>query len=50
MSLGCTLSPVLAQLGILEEFQNIGKPSVDAHFFTEQLKPLFSMDFAERAV
>ncbi|KAF9309488.1 hypothetical protein BG003_009703 [Podila horticola] len=49
VSLGSTFGCILEQIGILEEFQKIGKPNVDAHFFTEQLEPLFTMDFAERA-
>ncbi|KAG0029724.1 hypothetical protein BGZ82_007785 [Podila clonocystis] len=49
VSLGSTLGGLFEQIGIFEEFQNIGKPNVEAHFFTEQLKPLITMDFAERA-
>ncbi|KAG0359845.1 hypothetical protein BG005_011975 [Podila minutissima] len=36
-------------LGILEELKAIGKPSIAAHIYNANQKPLLSLDFSERA-
>lgn len=49
MSIGSGVTQVFNQLGILEELKAIGKPSIAAHIYNANQKPLLSLDFSERA-
>ncbi|KAF9309490.1 hypothetical protein BG003_009705 [Podila horticola] len=49
MSIGSGVSQVFAQLGILEEFEAMGKPNVAAHIYNANHKPLLTLDFSERS-
>ncbi|KAF9428634.1 hypothetical protein BGZ94_001657 [Podila epigama] len=50
MSLGACFAQLFQQIGILEEFEKIGKPAELMEVFDEDLNPVFSMDFACRRI
>lgn len=47
MILDC-VSLVFQQLGIQEEFERMGKPTITAQFFNENHKPLLTLDFSDK--
>ncbi|KAG0029726.1 hypothetical protein BGZ82_007787 [Podila clonocystis] len=49
MSIGSGVTQVFAQLGILKEFEALGKPNIAAHIFNASQKPLLTLDFSERS-
>ncbi|KAG0069260.1 hypothetical protein BGZ92_004709, partial [Podila epicladia] len=49
MSIGSGVAQVFDQLGILKEFEAMGKPNITAHIYNANHKPLLTLDFSERA-
>lgn len=50
ISIGATMYPLFEQLGILDEFIALGKPSNMVHIFKENLTPNIVMDWNERPI
>lgn len=48
MSLGLTVSSLFQQLGILEEFQSLGKPFCNMDIFNENLAQSARLDLSYR--
>lgn len=48
VAMGATMGPLLEQLGILDEFKKLAKPTNLVHVFEEGLGSSFVMDFTGR--